>query len=235
MARLGAPLRIPADASHLPMAPEAGAMVGGRKSRPARIGSRGGTGMAFPAAPECFYPHRPPESGTIEGMALPATEGSIASMLMVAVAASRRHIHMCGMVEFHRLVPVGEASQGHGLRHDSFRGRGRGGSAVLPRTGRKDRGNAGPDKEHDCEEHPFSHFSCPPLRDGCPTGLPHWSSFSASSSLPSSFFSFFSLLPFFPPRYASVGLHPKKAVLPATPRSLSNISNPVRNSSVPRA
>ncbi len=190
--------------------------------------------MAFPAAPERFDAHRPPESGKIEGMALPASEGLPAPVLVMAVAASRRHVHMSGMVEYHRLEPVGEASQGHGLRHPPFRRRSRGGTTVPPGTGGKDRGNASQDKERDRRYHPFFHLSCPLFWDVGSPVFPYWSSFSPSS-LPASSFSFFSLPFFLPPRYASVGLHPKKAVLPAIPRSLSNASEPIRDSSDPRA
>src|SRR3970282_524673 len=51
VANLVASLRVLPDAPHFPMAPETGAMVGGRKTCPARIGTRGGTGMAFLACP----------------------------------------------------------------------------------------------------------------------------------------------------------------------------------------
>ncbi len=166
-------------------------------------------------------------------MALPASEELVGSVLMVAVGASRRHVHMPGMVEFHRLVPVGEASEGDDRRHLSLEGRGRG--ASRPGLGREGRGNASPDEESDRQGNSFSHLFFP-FPGMVRSALPHRVSSSPSFSF-ASFFSFpFSLfLSFFPPKYASMGLQPKKAVFPATPRTFSNPSATERRSSTPSA
>lgn len=189
--------------------------------------------MAFPASPESFGVHRPAESGRIESMTPPASEDLVASMLVVAVAASRGHVHMSGVIELHRLVPVGETSQGHGLRHTPLGRRAVDGSPSRPRIGGERGGNASQGKESDRQENPSSH-SFLPLPGNYRSLIPYSSSFSPSVSFASSF-AFFPPRSFFPPKYASMGLHPKKAVFPAIPRSFSNASAPVRSSSTPRA